>query len=58
MSRKKKSIDLHPIFTNCVWRIDNSLSLEEKKKKCKECYSSLKEKTEYCNHVIEHIVNK
>ena len=56
MVKKREKVnleDLHPIFHSCVWRFPPrfNMSIEEKIQKCAECYASLSETTEYCEHM-------
>jgi len=50
--KKQNNKETHPIFNTCIWRYGAlGITDEDKQQKCAECYATLMQTTEYCEHM-------
>jgi hypothetical protein len=56
--KKQNNKDTHPIFNTCIWRFGTVNINEDKLQKCAECYATLTQTTEYCEHMKNYYWNK
>jgi hypothetical protein len=54
----KKQNNVHPIFSTCIWRFGTANTSEDKLQKCAECYNTLTQTTEYCEHMKNYHWNR